>query len=376
MISKKVNTKRKAAKKQGKTPIKKKEDVKVKTGITFDQVVSKGCGLDVHKKTVVASIAGDGIKPETKTFKTFTPELEKLCAWLKNKGITHIRELRDLTRYRKKVVQQIAAEKNRLQKVLEDGNVKLSSVVSDMSGVSATKIIDAIIEGEKDPQKLYSLCHAKIQATEEEITAAVNNKLTEHHKFMLQLIKSSIKDKEKIIEQLNTQIDKLIEKQQLTLDMELLQTIPGVAKYSAESIIAEIGNDMEQFPSEKHLSAWAGMAPGNNETAGKKKTSKTTHGDKYLRSCLVECGWGASRTKDTYLGSKYNSLVPRRGKKRALIAIGHKILIASYHILKNKVEYKELGADYLESRRKSKTADSYMKKLKEMGYEIEIKKAA
>ena len=278
MISKKVNTKRKAAKKQGKTPIKKKEDVKVKTGITFDQVVLKGCGLDVHKKTVVASIAGDGIKPETKTFKTFTPELEKLCAWLKNKGITHIamestgvywkpiynileldfeillvnaryiknvpgkktdkkdsewicklllsgllsgsfipekpiRELRDLTRYRKKVVQQIAAEKNRLQKVLEDGNVKLSSVVSDMSGVSATKIIDAIIEGEKDPQKLYSLCHAKIQATEEEITAAVNNKLTEHHKFMLQLIKSSIKDKEKIIEQLNTQIDKLIEKQ-------------------------------------------------------------------------------------------------------------------------------------------------------------------
>lgn len=332
-IGKKTNTKKKA----DTTPVKEQE--KVKTGITFDQVVSKGCGLDVHKKTVVASIAGGGIKPETKTFKTFTHKLEELRDWLKENGITHIamestgvywkpiynilefdfeillvnarhiknvpgkktdkkdsewicklllsgllngsfipekpiRELRDLTRYRKKVVQQIAAEKNRLQKVLEDGNVKLSLVVSDMSGVSATKIIDAIIEGEKDPKKLYSLCHAKMQATEDEITAAVNCKLTEHHKFMLQLIKKSIKEKEKLIEELNTQIDSLVEKQQWTLDIELLESIPGVAKYSAECIIAEIGNDMEQFPSEKHLSSWAGMAPGNNESGGKKKLQK------------------------------------------------------------------------------------------------------
>jgi transposase len=436
-ISKKTKPRKKAAKE----PLKKQEVIKVKTGITFDQIVSRGCGLDVHKETVVASIAGEGIEPEIRTFKTFTGELEKLRDWLIENGITHIamestgvywkpiynilefdfeillvnarhiknvpgkktdkkdsewicklllsgllngsfipekpiRELRDLTRYRKKVVHQIASEKNRLQKILEDGNVKLSLVVSDMDGVSATKIIDALIAGEKDPKKLYSLCHAKLQATEGQISAAVNCKLTDHHKFMLQLIKRSIKDKETLIEELNTKIDNLVEKQKLTLEMELLQSIPGVAKYSAECIISEIGNDMRQFPSAKHLASWAGMSPGNNESGGKKKPSKTTNGDKYLRSCLVECGWGASRTKNTYLRSKYDSLVPRRGKKRALIAVGHKILIASYYILKDKVEYKELGADYLESRRKRRAVDRYVKKLKEMGYEIEIKKAA
>jgi transposase len=329
--SAKYNTRKKAGKKQ--------ENTKVKKGITFDQIVSKGCGLDVHKETVVASIAGEGIKPATRTFFTFTGELEKLRDWLKENGITHIamestgvywkpiynilefdfeillvnarhiknvpgkktdkrdsewickllltgllsgsfipprsiRELRDLTRYRKKIVHQIASEKNRLQKILEDGNIKLSSVVSDISGVSAIKIIDAIIEGENNPDKLHSLCHKKMHATKEEITAAVNGKLTDHHKFMLQTIKDSIKDKEKIIECLNARIDKLVEEQKLTIDIELLQSIPGVAKNSAENIIAEIGNDMRQFPSERHLASWAGMAPGNNESAGKKKLQR------------------------------------------------------------------------------------------------------
>jgi hypothetical protein len=273
------------------------------------------------------------------------------------------------------LTEQISAEKNRLQKILEDGNIKLSSVVSDISGVSATKIIDAIIEGEEDSEKILSLCHSKLKAEEDKILASIRGHLTAHHKFMLKTIKKSIKDKENLIKEINEEIDKKLEEHKLKEEIELVQSIPGVGKEAAEGIIAEIGNDMEQFPTEKHLASWAGIAPGNNESAGKKKSSRITQGDKYLKALIVQCAWAATRTKETYLRSKYDSLVVRRGKKRALIAVGHKILIASYYILKNKEEYKELGGEYLESRRKQKTADRYIKKLTEMGYRVELKEA-
>ena len=287
-----------------------------------------------------------------------------------------IRELRDLTRYRRKTKQQIASEKNRLQKVLEDGNIKLSSVLSDMSGASATKIIDAIIEGEENTEKLLSLCHGSIKASREDIASSVKGKLTAHHKFMLKMIKKSIKDKELLIEEINEEIDRLLKENELELDIELLQSIPGVGKEGAEGIIAEIGTNMEQFPTEKHLASWAGIAPGNNESGGKKKSTRITHGDIYLKVLLVQCGWAATRTKGTYLKSKYHKLAARRGKKRALIAIGHKILIAAYHILKDKINYKELGAEYLDQLKKEKTKNYYVKRLNDMGYNIELKEAA
>jgi len=412
-----------------------------KPEIGFEQVVLRGCGLDVHKKLAVAAISGEGIEDEVRSFGTFTENLEDLRDWLKEKGITRIamestgiywkpiynilegdfdillvnarhiknvpgkktdkqdsewicklllsgllkgsfipprpiRELRDLTRYRRKLTQQIASEKNRLQKVLEDGNIKLSSVVSNMSGASATKIIDSIIAGEADTQKLLSLCHSKLKAKHKDIASAIRGHLSPHHKFLLKTIKKSMREKENLINELNAEIDTRLEEHKLNLDIELLQSIPGVGKAGAESIIAEIGNDMEQFPTEKHLASWAGLAPGNNESAGKKKASRITHGNIYLKSIIVQCAWAATRTKNTYLRSKYDSLVPRRGKKKALIAVGHKILIAAYHIINNKVEYKELGSDYLESRRRVKTTVHYLKKLRELGYEVELKKAA
>lgn len=412
-----------------------------KETIEFEQVVSRGCGIDVHKGVIVITVRGEGLREETFTYSTFTEELEKMRDMLKEKGITriamestgvywkplynilesdfeiilvnarhiknvpgrktdkkdskwiaklllsgllsgsfipprHIRELRDLTRYRKKITGQIASEKNRIQKILEDANIKLSSVVSDMSGAVATKIIKAMLDGVEDVKELVKFRHGKMQATEEELVASLKGNLTEHHRFMLSLIKKSMEEKERLLLDIDERIDKLLETQKIDVNRELLQTIPGVGEIASAGIIAEIGTNMEQFPNEQHLASWAGMSPGNNESAGKKKSSRTTQGDKYLKTLLVECAWAATRTKGTYLRSKYDSLVVRRGKKRALIAIGHKILIASYFILKDRESYKELGAEFLQLRNKDRKVSRYLKQLKEMGVEVEIKKVA
>lgn len=302
--------------------------------IEFEQMVSLGCGMDVHKDTVVATVAGTGIKTETRTFDTFTNSLLSLRDWLKSLGVTHvamestgvywkpifnvleedftillvnarhiknvpghktdkkdsqwiaklllsgllkgsfippkeIRELRDLFRYKRKLVGHISSEKNRLQKILEDTNIKLSSVVSDIFGVSSTKIIDALLSGENNLDELVKLAHGKLTVTADVLKEALSGKLTEHHKFMLRTIKKSIAGIEEIIDHVEKQIDE--QTKAYTVEIELLQGIPGVGKDTAIGIIAEIGVDMDIFPNEQHLSSWAGMCPGNNESAGKKK---------------------------------------------------------------------------------------------------------
>jgi transposase len=403
--------------------------------IEFEQVIEKGCGIDIHKEVIVATVRGKGIRVETRSFDTFTESIKKLRDWLKNLGITHvamestgvywkpifnileddfevllvnarhlksiprdktdkkdskriaklllagllkgsfipkrsIRDMRDLTRYKRRIIEQISSEKNRIHKILEDANIKLSSVVSNLSGATATKIIDAMIGGEDDVKELVKLRHGKMKATIEELVLALTGKLTAHHKFMLQIIKKSIASKELLISEVDKEIDKLLKENQMELDKKLLTTIPGVDKDSATYILAEIGNDMEQFGSEKNLASWAGVSPGNNESAGKKKSSRTTHGDKWLKAMIVQCAWGATRTKGTYLKSKYNSLVGRRGKKRALIAVGHKILIASYFILKDKTTYKELGGDFVDKMSKEKQIKRHLQSLRELGVDV------
>ncbi len=307
-----------------------------KEHISFEQVIERGCGIDIHKSILVATIRGLGITEETRTFDGFTQSIESLRDWLKEKGITHvamestgvywkpvynilesdfeillvnarhiknvpghktdkkdskwitklllsgllkgsfippkhIRELRDLTRYKRKVIEQISSEKNRIHKLLEDANIKLSSVVSNLSGATATKIIEAMIEGEEDIDNLLKLRHGKMQSTVEDLAASLKGNLTDHHRFMLQTVKESIKSKEQIIAKLDAQIDTQLKENELVLDAELLATIPGVGKEGAAYILAEIGNNMDQFPDEQHLSSWAGMSPGSNESAGKKK---------------------------------------------------------------------------------------------------------
>jgi transposase len=305
--------------------------------VEFEQIIERGCGMDVHKETVVATVAGTGIKQETRTFSTFTSSLQELKTWLKGLGITHtamestgvywkpvfnvleedfeillvnarhiknvpghktdkkdskwitklllsgllkgsfippkeIRELRDLFRYKRKLTAQISSEKNRLQKILEDANIKLSSVVSDTFGVSSTKIIDALLNGQNDIEELVKLCHGRLNSKKAAVKEALVGNLTEHHKFMLRTIKKSIIN----IEDVATQVEKQIDEQTkcYRIEMELLQTIPGVGKGTALGIIAEIGVDMNVFPNEQHLASWAGMSPGNNESAGKKKVQE------------------------------------------------------------------------------------------------------
>lgn len=183
--------------------------------------------------------------------------------------------MRDLTRYKRRIVGQIASEKNRIHKFLEDANIKLSSVVSSLSGATATKIIDAMIEGEGRVEELAKLRHGKMKATEQELMVALTGKMTEHHKFMLRMVKQSIKDKELLISELDKQIDSKLKENEMVLDAELLATIPGVDKEAAAYILSELGNNMEHFPDEQHLASWAGLSPGNNESAGKKKAQRS-----------------------------------------------------------------------------------------------------
>ncbi len=395
--------------------------------IEFEQVVERGCGMDVHKDLIVATIQGKGIKMQTNTFNAFTSSLIKLKEWLLKNGITHIamestgvywkpvfnilddeftillvnarhvknvpghktdkrdsrwisklllsgllkksfiperpiRELRDLARYKTKLIGQVAAEKNRFQKILEDANIKLASVLNDVFGATGKKIINHILSNKKyRPEELLQYVHGKVKASRADIKEALTGYVTTHHRFMLKTIMGNIAKIETTINEVDAQIEDCIVP--YNAQRKLLETIPGVGQNGATCIIAEVGVDMSHFPDQAQLASWAGVCPGRNETSGKIKSSRITHGNKYLRSILAECAWAASRTKDTYFSAKYKNLAGRRGKKKALIAICHKILIAVYFILRDKIEFKELGPQHLSNFKKDRLIAYYKQQL-------------
>ena len=280
------------------------------------------------------------------------------------------RELRDLVRYRKKLTNQVAADKNRFLRILEDANIKLSMVLTDVFGASGTKMINHILANDDyHPEELMQYVHGKVKASREDIQEALTGYVTPHHRFMMKTILGNMAKTESTIAEIDGHLDTVLEPYKL--EKKLLETIPGVGPDVSIGIIAEISTDMDNFPDHKHLASWAGMSPGSNESAGKNKSGRTTFGNRSLRGFLTEGGWAASKTKNTYFSSKYKSLVGRRGKKRAIVAIGHKILIAAYFILKDKVEFKELGDEYLNNFRRDKLIAYYKKQIERLDPAIE-----
>jgi len=268
----------------------------------------------------------------------------------------------------------MTAEKQRIQKILEDANIKLSSIASDTFGVSGMRILEELMKGELQPEEMAELSKGRLRKKKADLKEALVGTMEEHHTFMIQVSLGHIKMMEDLLATVEQRIQEKIDRH-FKEEYELLKTLPPM-KDNASVIIAEMGVDMDLFPTEGHLSSWAGMSPGNNESAGKKKPGTTTHGNKHLKTILTEFAWIASKMKGTYLWAKYQSLVGRRGKKKTLVAVGHKILIMCYHILKDKVPYKELGSNYLDGRKKDRIAKSYIKRLTNLGYAVTLKEVA
>jgi len=280
------------------------------------------------------------------------------------------RELRELTRHRSNFVRERATLVNRVQKVLESANIKLASVASDVMGVSGRAMLAALIEGHASPAEMADLAKGKLREKREQLVKALEGRVKPHHRFILTELLCQIDNLEEAVSHFDEQIQLLCVPFEAAI--ALLDTIPGVARQTAEIIVSEIGIDMNRFPSAAHLAAWAGVAPGNNESAGKRRSGKTRKGNQALGVALNQAAHGAAHTKGTYLSAQYHRLAGRRGKKKAILAVAHSILVIAYHLIKRQEPYRELGGDYFDQRRPEATAKRLVKRLQQLGYEVVI----
>ncbi len=284
------------------------------------------------------------------------------------------RELRDLTRYHLSLVQEHTRFANRLQKVLEGTNIKLASVATDLQGVSAQAILRALIDGQEDPKELAELARGRMRNKRNEMERALKGKLREHHRFLISDLLVHLDFLDEQIAKVEERIEaKLTQMPPFQSAVRLLDTIPGVNRLLAILLVAEIGVDMSRFPSDRHLTAWAGVAPGNNETGGKQRSGKTRKGNKYLKQGLVLAAHGAARKKNNYLRSLYYRLSARRGKPKAAVAVGRTILQMAYHMIRRGEEYRELGEAYLDQVNREQTAKRLVKRLVSLGYIVNVK---
>jgi len=419
-----------------------------------DVLLERCAGVDIGKDEVVACVrtpgpGGRGRRKETRTFKSFTGELEAMADWFGAEEVTEvvmeatgsywkpvwyvleerafglklvnarhvkilpgrksdvrdaewlaellehgllrgsfvppvaIRELRDLTRYRKRLIQTHTAECQRIQKTLEDAGIKLDSVASDVLGVSGRAMIAALVAGERDPEVLADLAKGRLRKKLPELRQALRGRFRDHHALLIGLCLEHTAHLEAATAKIDTQLDAMFAANTSEADVpferarDRLDTITGVGKRAAECIIAEIGVDMSRFPTASHLASWAGMAPGNNITGGKRGSGKTTKGDTWLRDSLTQCAWAAARTRDTYLAAQFWRLARRIGKKKAAIAVGHSILVICWHLLTEDCDYNDLGGDYFTRRANpDKQRDRLIGQLHDLGYQVTLKKTA
>ena len=286
-----------------------------------------------------------------------------------------IRELRDLTRYRKRLIQTHTAECQRVQKVLEDAGIKLDSVASDVLGVSGRAMLEALIAGERDPDALAEMAKGKLRKKIPMLRHALRGRFGDHHAVMLGVIVDHIDYLDRAIAALDVEIDRVITPFNRARDR--LDTITGVGKRAAECIIAEIGVDMSQFPTAAHLASWAGVCPGNNITGGKQRSGRTNHGNRWLGEILHECVGAARQSRNTYLAAQYWRLRRRMGHNKAAVAVGHSILIICWHLLTNDCDYADLGGDWFARRTDTdKRRDHLIRQLHDLGYGVTLTKVA
>jgi transposase len=293
-----------------------------------------------------------------------------------------IQELRSLLRARKQLTREQTRHVQRIQKTLEEANIKLDSVITDIMGVSGRRMIEAMIKGVRDPFKLAELADRRIKASRKQLYDALHGRLTDHHRFILRLHLRQYDASAASVAEVDQEIDAAIGRMDAEVVagqatfcslIALLCTIPGVAELGAKTILAEIGTDMSRFPTAGHLLAWAGLCPGQNESAGKRKSPRLRKGSPWLKTLLVQCAWAASRKKDSYYKAQFNRLRGRHGAKKAICAVAASMLTAIYHMLKDGTEHHDLGANHFDHRSTAIKARRLAAQIAKLGFEVEIR---
>jgi transposase len=335
-------------------------------------ILEEGCTLLLINMVTLKHVPGR--KTDVKDSEWLAQLLE--CGLLRASFVPPppIRELRDLTRYRVQQVRDHAQEVNRLCKVLEDAGLKLTSVLTDVMGVSGQAMLRALVAGTTDPVVLADLARGRLRKKLPALRQALVGRFRAHHAFLVEQILAKIDFLDETLDRLTAEIDRRVAPFEPML--AALDTIPGINRIGAVSILAETGGDMSAFPSAAHLCSWGAMCPGHNESAGKRRTGKTRKANRYLRGTLIQAALGATHTKHTALQARYQRVRRHRGHKKAVVAVGHQILEIAYYIMRDGVTYDELGADYFQKRDADRATRRHVRQLEALGYSVTIEKAA